>query len=87
MEGGEGEEQSEELSVGEYFYQIYWIKLQVLSRDNDHYCVVFSRYFLQRQLWIVHYYVKSSSNNLSNKNVQAGVSRVMIFQKQFILAF
>ena len=79
MEGGEGEEQSEELSVGEYFYQIYWIKL---SQDNDHYCVVFSRVFLQRQLWIVKYYVKSSSNNLSNEIIKTtGVSREMIFQK------
>ena len=37
--------------------------------------------FLQRQLWIVKYYVKSSSNNLSNEIIKTGVSREMIFQK------
>ena len=31
--------------------------------------VDFSRVFLLRQLWIVNYYVKSSSNNLSNGNI------------------
>ena len=30
--------------------------------------ITLSRVFLQSQLWIVNYYVKSSSNNLSNKN-------------------
>ena len=39
-----------------------------------------SRVFLQRQLWIVNYYVKSSSNNLNNENIKA-VSREMLFQK------
>ena len=39
-----------------------------------------SRVFLQRQLWIVNYYVKSSSNNLNNENIKTGVSREMIFQ-------
>ena len=34
-----------------------------------------SRVFLQRQLWIVNYYVKSSSNNLSKENIKTGVSR------------
>ena len=28
-----------------------------------------SRIFLQRQLWIVNYYVKSLSNNFSNENI------------------
>ena len=42
MEGGEGEEQSEELSVGEYFYQIYWIKLWVWSRDKTMIIIVSS---------------------------------------------
>ena len=45
------------------------------------------RVFLQRQLWIINYYVKSLSNNLSNENIMTGVSREMIFKKQFILAF
>ena len=40
-----------------------------------------SRVFLQRQLWIVNYYVKSLSNNLSNEHIKTGVSREMIFQK------
>ena len=37
--------------------------------------------FLQRQLWIVNYYIKSLPNNLRNKNIKTGVSREMIFQK------
>ena len=41
-----------------------------------------SRGFLLCQLWIVNYYIKCLSNNLSN-----GVSREMIFQKQLLLAF
>ena len=40
-----------------------------------------SRVFLLRQLWIVNYYVKSSSNNLSNKNKTLCVSKEMILQK------
>ena len=43
-----------------------------------------SRVFLQRQLLIVNYYVKSSSNNLSKENIKTGVSRE---KKKFILAF
>ena len=39
-----------------------------------------SRVFLQRQLWIVNYYVKSNSN-LSNENIKTGFSREMIFEK------
>ena len=35
-----------------------------------------SRVFLLRQLWIVNYYVKSSSNNLRNENINSGVSVV-----------
>ena len=31
--------------------------------------------FLQHQLWIDNYYVKSLSNNLSNENIMTGVSR------------
>ena len=37
--------------------------------------------FLQRQLWIVNYYIKSLPNNLRNKNIKTVVSREMIFQK------
>ena len=40
-----------------------------------------SRISLQRQVWIVNYYVKSLSNNLSNENIKTGVSREMIFEK------
>ena len=36
---------------------------------------------LLRQIWIVNYYVKCSSDNLSNENKNTGVSREMIFQK------
>ena len=35
-----------------------------------------SRVFLLRQLWIVNYSVKSSLNNLSNENINTGVSVV-----------
>ena len=42
---------------------------------------IYSRGFLQRQLWMVNYYVKCLSNNLSNENINTGVSREMIFQK------
>ena len=40
-----------------------------------------NRVFLLRQLWIVNYYDKSLSNNLSNENRNTGVSREMIIQK------
>ena len=36
-----------------------------------------SRVFLLRQLWIVNYHVKSQSNNLSNENINTGVSVVL----------
>ena len=39
------------------------------------------RDFLQHQLWIVNYYIKSLSNNLSNENSKTGVFREMILQK------
>ena len=35
-----------------------------------------SKVFLQYQIWIVNYYVKSLSKNLSNENVNTGVSVV-----------
>ena len=37
--------------------------------------------FLLHQLWIVNHYVKCLSNNLSNENINTGVSIEMIFQK------
>ena len=37
-----------------------------------------SRGFLLRQLWIINYYVKCSSNNLNNENINTGVSRGII---------
>ena len=36
----------------------------------------YRRVFLKRQLWIVNYYVKSQSNNLSNENINTDVSVV-----------
>ena len=39
------------------------------------------RVFLQRQLWIINYYIKTSPNDLSNENRHSGVSREIIFQK------
>ena len=52
------------------------------------FCTFFTTYrgFLC-QLWLVNYYIKCLSNNLSNENIKTGVSREMIFQKQLILAF
>ena len=38
-----------------------------------------SRVFLQRQIWIVNYYVKSWSKNLSNENINTGVY-VVVFK-------
>ena len=46
-----------------------------------------SRGFLLRQIWILKNYVKSLSNNLSNENMNTGVSREIVIQKMFILAF
>ena len=43
--------------------------------------------FYSVKLWIVNYYVKCQSDNLSNENTNTGVSREIILQKQFILAF
>ena len=40
--------------------------------------VAMSRVFLLHQLWIVNYYVKSLSNNLSNENINTGVSVVFV---------
>ena len=40
-----------------------------------------SRVFLQHQLWIVNYYVKSLSNILSNENIKTVGSREIIIQK------
>ena len=39
------------------------------------------------QKWIVNYYVKYLSDSLSNEKKNTGVSREVIFQKKFILAF
>ena len=39
-----------------------------------------SRVFLLRQLWIVNYYVKSSSNNLRNANIKDDFGRPRLNQ-------
>ena len=53
--------------------------LKIINEDqNDAKFINYSLVFLLRQLWIVNYYVRSSSNNLSNENI---VSREIIFQK------
>ena len=41
-----------------------------------------SQVFLLCQLWIVNYCLKSLSNNLSNKNINTGITREMVFQKK-----
>ena len=55
-----------------YFCSTYLILVYVLNSDHHTYLPVIklknSRVFLLHQLWIVNYYVKSSSNNLSNEN-------------------
>ena len=62
-----------------------WVSLLQIDPEWRKYHL--SRVFLLRQLWNVNYYVKSSSNDLSNENINTGISREMIFQKYFILAF
>ena len=44
-------------------------------------------FYYVRQFWIVNYYFKSPSNNLSNENRSAGVSREMIIQKSSFWRF
>ena len=68
--------------------------LQAVRKSYPKYLHIFSTYsrlysrgFLLRQLWIVKYYIKSLSNNLRNENIKTDVSREIIFQKWFILAF
>ena len=50
--------------------------LQKFASVNCQQFLIKSRVFLLRQLWIVNYSVKSSSNNLSNENINTGVSVV-----------
>ena len=57
----------------------------LLSGTEKTHNELMSRVFLLRQLWFVNYYVKSSSNDLSNENIKTGVSREIIFQKTFCL--
>ena len=52
------------------FFVKYVLKLEL------YHAVKKSRVFLLPQLWIINYCVKSSSNNLSNENVNTGVSVV-----------
>ena len=40
-----------------------------------------SRVFLQRQLWIVNYYMKRISNNFSDEKIKTGVSREIHISK------
>ena len=72
--------------------------LQQKHPENDDGMIFFSIYFplfliytsrvlLFHQIWIVNYFVKFSSDNLSNENKNIGVSREMIFKKWFNLAF
>ena len=53
------------------------VKLRSKADVSSH----LSRVFLIRQLWIVNYHVKSSSNNFSYENIKTDVSREMIFKK------
>ena len=41
-----------------------------------------SRVFLLRQLWFMNYYVKSWSNNLSEENINTGVSVVIKTERE-----
>jgi len=43
---------------------------------------LFSQVLLLRQIRIVNYYVKCSSDNLINENKNTGVSREIMFQKK-----
>ena len=46
-----------------------------------------SRVFLLRQLWIVNYYIKSLSINLSNENINTGVSFVFKRKRELFLKY
>ena len=58
---------------------IFFLLSLSFSQNNHHHNNLINRVFLLRQLWIVNYYVKSSSNNLSNENIKTGVSKIVHF--------
>ena len=49
--------------------------------------MLFLEFFLKHQLLIVNYYIKNSSNTLSNETIKTGVSRELVLQNQSTLAF
>ena len=51
-----------------------WKSRKYFVKSNGRQVVKNRRVFLLHQLWIVNYSVKSSSNNLSNENINTGVS-------------
>ena len=53
-----------------------WKSRKYFVKSNGRQEVKNRRVFLLHQLWIVNYSVKSSSNNLSNENINTGVSVV-----------
>jgi hypothetical protein len=56
--------------------------IQIVYETNDEDIEIgISRVLALRQIWIVNYHVKCSSDNLINDNKNTGVSREMIFQK------
>ena len=54
----------------------FWSWIETLQDFSLLSISVFSRVFLQRQIWIINYYVKSWSKNLSKENINTGVSVV-----------
>ena len=48
---------------------------------------VISKVFLPRQIWIVNYYVKNTSINLSNETINTGVYQINDISKRVHLAF
>ena len=53
------------------FYEHIWISVKELDPTSPK---PLARVFLLLHLWILNYYVKSSSNNLSIQNIKTGVS-------------
>ena len=74
-EGYEGTDDQHEYFSSRYNEKQGWVIVRAIR------IIAFSRGFLVSQLWIVNYYVKCSSNNLSNEKINTGVSREMKFQK------
>ena len=57
------------------------VSIPVFDKKNHTVRLLKSFRTIAESFYNVNYYVKSSSDNLSNENIKTGVSREMIFQK------